>query len=68
MTLSNKEKEEMLEDAKNIERRMQFRLGKSKNRGLDSIDEYLLFLNSVQKVFAPIKIYNLPTPTKKNRL
>ncbi|MFC1698728.1 hypothetical protein ACFL1I_02045 [Candidatus Omnitrophota bacterium] len=68
MMLSNKEKKEMLEDANNTERRAQFRFGKSKNRGLDSIDEYLLFLNSVQRVFAPIKIFKQPAPTEKNRL
>jgi len=66
--LSNKEKEEMLEDAKSAERRAHFRFGRSKNRGLDSIDEYLLFLNSVQKIFAPFKIFRPPRYTKKNKL
>lgn len=68
MMLSNKEKEEMLEDAKSEERKVQFRFAKDKDRGLGSIDDYLLFLNSAQKVFAPIKIFKQPTPTKKNRL
>lgn len=66
--LSNKEKEEMLEDAKSAERRAHFRFGRSKKQGLDSVDEYLLFLNSVQKVFAPFKIFRAPTSTMKNKL
>jgi len=67
--LSNEEKEEMLEDAKSAERRAHFRFAKSKKQNRNStIDEYLLFLNNIQKIFAPFKILRLPTSTRKNKL
>jgi len=67
--LSNKEKEEMLEDAKSAERRARFRFAKSKNQNRNlTIDEYLLFLNNIQKIFTPFKILRSATSTKKNKL
>ena len=67
MRLSREEKEEMLEDAKSDRRREEFRAGR-KNRTILSMDEYISFLDSVQKIFSPFKISFRPTPTALNKL
>lgn len=66
--LSNEEKKEMLQDAKNKARREHFRFAKEKSLGIDSFDDYILFLNGVQKIFAPFKVSTSPTPSKFNKL
>ena len=66
--LSNEEKKEMLEDAESKKRREHFRFARRKNIDVDSFDDYILFLNSIQKIFAPFKIFSYPTHTKSNKL
>ena len=66
--LSNEEKREMLEDAKSKERRQDFRFAKNKEYPFFSLDEYLLFLNDIQKIFGAFKVSNCPTITKLNKL
>ncbi len=66
--LSNEEKREMLEDAKSKTRRRYFRLARKESISITSLDDYISFLNSVQKIFAPYKISKSPTPTKFNKL
>ncbi len=66
--LSDEEKEEMLEDAKNIKRQHDFRFAKKKDTIRKSFDEYLIFLNSVQKLFKPFPISSRSTPCKFNKL
>ncbi len=51
--LSSKEKQEMLQDARNTQRRDAFRQARVGD-SLLSFDAYLEFLNSVHKVFAHV--------------
>lgn len=66
--LSKKEREEMLQDAKNNVRRQHFRIKREIHTQADSFDEYISFLNSVQEIFSPFTDYNHPTQTKFNKL
>jgi len=66
--LSKEEKREMLEDAKSVKRREHFRAVKKYVSDKCSTDEYLSFLNAVQKIFLPFKISARPTITKFNKL
>lgn len=66
--LSNEEKKEMLEDAKNKRRMEHFRSGKEKNFVTASLDIYVSFLDSIQRIFSPFKIPRHPTITKFNKL
>ena len=66
--LSKEEKLEMLEDARSEARRDHFRFAGRKVSNLSSFDEYLVFLNSVQKIFAPFNISRHPTVTRLNKL
>lgn len=55
--LSEKEKQEILEDGLNMQRRDNFRKAKSLcNLKPESLDEYILFLNQVQFIFGPFPI------------
>lgn len=65
--LSEEEKREMLEDAKSAARREHFRTAKKDLRPC-TFDEYIEFLNSIQKIFGAFKISTTPTPTSFNRL
>ena len=66
--LSNEEKKEMLDDSKNAARREHFRYARENNAEDISLDGYILYLNSVQKIFMPFKISNQPTTTRLNKL
>lgn len=66
--LSKEEKEEMLRDAKNKRRKRFFQIGRENKTPKTSFDEYLSFLDNVQKIFSPFKISTSPTITKFNRL
>jgi len=67
--LSEQEKREMLEDGRSKARRDDFRAGKEKySLQKTSLDEYIRFLDSIQKIFGPFKISREPTITKFNKL
>lgn len=66
--LSNKEKREMLKDAKSTSRRDDFKFAASCYFKAISFDDYLGFLNDVQKIFAPFKISHEITAVKLNKL
>lgn len=66
--LSSEEKREMLEDSKSQVRRKNFGFARDKNLSFDSFDDYLSFLQSVQKVFSPFKSSRRHTITKYNKL
>ena len=66
--LSNQEKKEMLEDAKSITRRDDFRAARASSVKISSLDGYFRFLKDVQNVFSPFKISTHPTITKLNKL
>lgn len=67
--LSEEEKREMLEDARNEKRRDDFQFAKEKYPlSFYSLDEYIVFLDSIQKIFGPFKVFHKPTPTKFNKL
>jgi len=65
--LSDKEKKEMLEDGRNHRRRRAFDHGRL-IRDAISLDEYLSFLDDLQKIFSPFKISMHRTITKLNKL
>jgi len=66
--LSEEEREEMLKDARNYARRQHVRAEIEKHDQANSFDEYISFLNSVQKIFLPFTNYDQPTQTKFNKL
>ena len=66
--LSNKERKELLEDAKSARRRNDFRLARASFGRTDSLDEYFRFLQSMQDMFAPFDIPTSSTITKFNKL
>lgn len=66
--LSREEKKEMLEDAKSKRRRELFRVGRKQDKPIASMDEYISFLDAVQKIFSPFKSSSRPTPTAHNKL
>lgn len=66
--LSREEKREMLRDAKNKRRKKFFQTGRESKTVITSFDEYLSFLESMQKIFLPFKISTNPTLTKFNKL
>lgn len=66
--LSDEEKKEMLEDANNLKRREDFRFSRNYPDQQGSLQEYLLFLESVQKAFGPFPISTTPTNTRHNKL
>ena len=66
--LSEEEKKEMLEDARNQKRKINFREGKKYAFNSISFDKYISFLDSVQKIFGPFKLSRKPTITKFNKL
>jgi len=66
--LSREEKKEMLADAKSKRRKRAFQRAAGKNRAKASFDEYLSFLDSVQKIFGPFKTSFNPTPASFNKL
>ena len=69
MRLSEVEKRELLEDAKSIERRDAFRKIRGMNyRGSRSLDDYIKFLDGIQKVFGPFPLKRKITITKFNKL
>ena len=65
--LSKEEKKEMLEDANDMSRRDSFRFSR-KNPSNISFDEYLNFLNDVQKIILPFTSSRKITQTKLNKL
>ena len=66
--LSKEEKREMIRDAKSKHRKRLFQIGRERKMPKVSFDEYLSFLDSVQKIFSPFKISNNPTLAKFNKL
>lgn len=66
--LSEQEKIEMLEDAKSESRRDAFRSAEGKDKAIPSLDEYISFLDSIQKIFSPFKISLRHTRTGLNKL
>ena len=66
--LSNIEKEEMIKDSQNIFRRESFRFAKSQDSEKISFDEYLKYLNDIQKIFGEFTISKKSTETKFNKL
>ena len=65
--LSDIEKQEMLEDAMSIKRRDDFRF--SANTPLKyTFDEYLQFLDDLQKIFGPFPVSQKVTKTENNKL
>ena len=65
--LDDIEKQEMLEDAMSIRRRDDFRYSSRIPTNL-SFDEYLKFLDDLQKIFGPFPISEKFTKTENNRL
>lgn len=62
-------KREMLADAADPKRREDFRQGRLKSpKQTSSLDDYLNFLEGVQKAFPHKDISRKPTPTHANRL
>ncbi|UCB57423.1 MAG: hypothetical protein JSV30_02250 [Candidatus Omnitrophota bacterium] len=67
--LSDKEKREIFEDAASAKRKANFRFAKRKVvHRVSSLDEYILFLNSIQKIFTAFKISRQPVSTNRNKL
>ena len=66
--ISKKDRKEMLEDAASKVRRSNLSVGSEGSAKRPSFDEYLSFLEGVQKIFSPFKISTTPTATKFNRL
>ncbi|MBU4251565.1 MAG: hypothetical protein KKC39_07395 [Candidatus Omnitrophica bacterium] len=67
--LTEEEKKEMLEDGRSKTRRDNFRsCSREKNTGNISFDNYLLFLDNIQKIFSPFKMSHRVTSTKINKL
>lgn len=67
--LSEEEKREMIEDGLSVERRENFRcLTEGRLSGSRSIDEYLEFLQSLQKIFGPFEISREKMVTLFNKL
>jgi hypothetical protein len=65
--LSAQEKKEMLVDGESLSRRADFRAAQ-RRPPLLSLDDYLHFLASVQKIFGPFRICRRPTLTAGNKL
>lgn len=65
--ISRQEKEEMSKDAKSILRRKNFRLTQG-YRQFPTLDGYLAFLNSLQKIFGQFSVSHQPSITVKNKL
>lgn len=63
--LTKEEKREMLEDAKNMTRRQDFRALRGKD--FISFDQYLIFLNDIQEIFGPFKESRQATKTSLNK-
>lgn len=66
--LSEKEKIEMLLDARSKERARAFRKGRLTLDRPVSFDEYLTFLNQVQEIFGPFQVSQNRTETSRNKL
>jgi len=66
--LSEEEKKEIVEDAKSRTRREHFRRAKRNGKDSASLDEYLSFLQDIQKIFKPFAISDYLTPTRFNKL
>lgn len=64
--LSPQEKDEMLEDGRDPNRRQEF----ARSGALEkiSLDEHIQFLMSLQKIFGPMPVFSNPTITKLNKL
>lgn len=65
--LDEVEKQEMLDDGLSIKRRDDFRFANSIPTDL-SFDEYLKFLDGLQKIFGPFPVSQKITKTKFNKL
>jgi len=66
--LSKQEKKEMLEDAKSEIRRQHFQAGRRVKAEGVSLDEYLNFLEQVQKIFGPFPLSKKKTISTFNKL
>ncbi len=66
--LSEKEKQEMLADGLSQQRREDFRKGQLVLPGQRSFDDYIQFLNDLQKVFSPFIPSRTKTSTRLNKL
>ena len=67
--LTKRQKQEMLQDAASLSRRKDFAKGKTEDPLFScSLDEFIKFVDSIQRVF-PIDLpQDKPTITTKNRL
>ena len=65
--LDDIEKRELLEDANNLERRDDFRFSSRIPINL-SFDEYLKFVDDLQKIFGPFPVSTKITETRFNKL
>lgn len=61
------EKREMLEDASDLKRRDDFRFSSRIPANL-SFDEYLKFVDDLQKIFGPFPVSDKITKTENNKL
>jgi len=66
--LNEKEKKEIIKDAESKSRREHFRIVKRRKKENSSLDEYLSFLQDIQKIFKPFKVSNYLTSTRLNKL
>jgi hypothetical protein len=66
--LSREEKKEMLEDAQDKRRRKDFDAAGDMKQANSSIDLYISFLNSVQRIFSSFRPSNNHTVAKFNKL
>lgn len=65
--LTEEEKQEMLEDAMSTKRRDDFRYSSNIPSNL-TFDEYLKFLDGLQKIFGPFPVSQKITKTEYNKL
>jgi hypothetical protein len=66
--LSELEKKEIIEDAQSKSRMENLRFTKGKTFDANSFDDYLLFLDSVQRIFSHFIVSQHKTITKLNKL
>jgi len=67
--LSRKEKEELLRDSHSLRRRKNFAsIKKTYAQGPRSLDEYIGYLMSLQRIFAPFLIFREATVARFNKL
>ena len=69
MQISEEEKNELLEDGKNVHRREEFRrLRAPEEIKRHSLDDYIQYLMQIQKVFGPFIVSDKRIITRMNKL